>query len=76
MPETSPVEPGITFAPALYYKITATDKNPDCINLDETFEVGEFYSNDGHNLVVQCGRCGKLMTITSATLLDPQPEIV
>lgn len=76
MAETSPVEPGIVFAPATYYSITATDKNPDCVNLDKTFAVPEFYSNDGHNLVVACGLCSKLMTITSATLLVPQPEIV
>ncbi|MFJ1900545.1 hypothetical protein [Streptomyces sp. NPDC088115] len=76
MAPTSPVTPGITFGPALYYEITATDTNPDCVNYEKSFEVGEFYSNDGHNLVVQCGLCAQLMTITSATLLDPQPEIV
>ncbi|MER5277820.1 hypothetical protein ABT025_18955 [Streptomyces sp. NPDC002809] len=76
MAATSPVEPGIVFAPSTYYSITATDKNPECVNFGKTFEVSQFYSNDGHNLVVGCGLCGELMTITSATLLDPQPEIV
>ncbi|MFG2677061.1 hypothetical protein [Streptomyces sp. NPDC048445] len=73
---TSPLDPGVTFIPATYYSVTATDKNPDCVNLNKTFEVTQFYSNDGHNLVVACGLCGQLMTITSASILDPQPEVV
>ncbi|MFI6653288.1 hypothetical protein ACIBI8_37570 [Streptomyces sp. NPDC050529] len=76
MAATSPLAPGVTFIPATYYAVTATDLNPDCVNLDKTFEVTEFYSNDGHNVVVACGLCGQLMTILTATLLDPQPEIV
>ncbi|WP_331728907.1 hypothetical protein OG693_38995 (plasmid) [Streptomyces sp. NBC_01259] len=76
MAAVSPLAPGITFDPATFYAITATDTNPECENIGKTFEVSELYSNDGHNIVIVCGLCNHLMTITSATVLDPQPELV
>lgn len=69
----------VTFQPALYYKVTARDDNPDCVNYYETsgeiFTVPEFYSNAGTNCYVQCGVCRQHMEILTAELLDPQPEV-
>jgi hypothetical protein len=65
----------VTFQPAMYYEVTARDNNADCVNYEQTFTVPEFYSNDGTNCYVQCGRCGQHMEILTATLLDPQPEV-
>ncbi|MEU6925467.1 hypothetical protein [Streptomyces sp. NPDC046631] len=76
MPATSPVADGITFEPATYYSATVTDTNPDCENIGKTFDIAELYSNDGHIITVQCGLCSQLMTITSATRLNPQPEVM
>lgn len=65
----------VTFQPALYYDVTARDDNEACENYGKTFEVNPFYSNAGTNCYVQCGLCRHNMTITTATLLDPQPEV-
>ncbi|MFJ5294539.1 hypothetical protein [Streptomyces sp. NPDC088348] len=71
---TSPIVDGLTFIPAMYYKATAEDTNPDCENYEQTFDLADLYSNNGTNILVQCGLCGQPMTVTSATILDPQPE--
>lgn len=73
-PEPLPVPDPIVFQPAMYYSAVARDDNPDCANYAETFEIPELYSNGGRP-IVECGRCRKPMTIMSATLLDPQPEV-
>lgn len=64
------------FQPATYYDITARDNNPDCVNFEEVFTISEFYSNGGSNCFVQCGRCKQHMEILTATVMDPQPEVV
>ena len=64
----------ITFEPALWYDVTARDDNEACANFGKTFEVNPCYSNAG-TVVIQCGLCKHNMTIVSATLLDPQPEM-
>jgi hypothetical protein len=75
-PEPLPVPDPITFLPAMYYAAVVRDDNPNCPNYAHTFEVPELYSNGGNPTVV-CGLrvCRKPMTIMSATLLDPQPEV-
>ncbi|MFJ1827365.1 hypothetical protein [Streptomyces sp. NPDC088178] len=73
---TSPVADGVTFQPNLYYATTQRDNNPDCDNYNKVFEAAEFYSNDGVHVVIYCGRCGQLMEILTAALLDPQPEVM
>lgn len=65
----------VTFEPAKWYEVTARDDNPECENFEKTFDVNPFYSNNGINCFVQCGLCKQHMTIVSATLLDPQPEL-
>lgn len=65
----------VTFEPAKWYAVTARDDNPDCRNSGKEFEVNPFYSNAGTNCFVECGLCRQKMTIISATLLDPQPEL-
>ncbi|MEV8046373.1 hypothetical protein AB0P02_21370 [Streptomyces griseoluteus] len=65
---------GFTFDPFTYYDITIRDDNSACINYGQTFDAPCVYSNAGVPRV-QCGRCGKPMTITAATRLDPQPEM-
>jgi hypothetical protein len=64
----------VTFQPALWYTVTAQDDNPDCGNLGETFEVNPCYSNGGA-VTIECGLCRQPMTIVSATLLAPQPQM-
>jgi hypothetical protein len=73
-PEPLPVPEPIVFLPAMYYSATVRDDNTACANYAETFEIQELYTNGGNPIVV-CGRCRKPMTIMSATLLDPQPEV-
>ena len=75
MSGTSPLAPGVSFEPALYYAVTATDTNPACVNYEGVFPVAEFYSNDGVHCGVECGRCMQMMTILTAELLDPQPIV-
>jgi len=65
----------VTFEPALYYEVTARDNNEACRNYELTFDVPQFYSNDGVHCSVQCGVCAQPMEILTATLLDPQPEV-
>jgi hypothetical protein len=66
----------IVFQPALYYSVTARDDNPGCENSGsgQEFVVDPCYSNGG-TVIVECGLCKTVMTLVSATLLDPQPEI-
>ena len=73
-PEPLPVPDPIVFLPAMYYAAVVRDDNPDCANYAKEFEVPELYSNGGKPIVV-CGLCRHAMTIMSATLLDPQPEV-
>ncbi|MGW1134548.1 hypothetical protein [Streptomyces griseoluteus] len=70
----SPSVDGFNFDPATFYDITVRDDNAACINYEQTFDVSCVYSNAGVPRV-QCGRCGKPMTIIAATRLDPQPEM-
>ena len=65
----------VTFQPSLYYEVTARDNNEACRNYEQTFDVPQFYSNDGIHCYVQCGICRQNMEILTATLLDPQPEV-
>lgn len=65
----------VTFEPALYYEVTARDDNESCRNYGVTFTVAEFYSNGAVDCHVTCGVCRQRMTILTATLLDPQPEV-
>jgi hypothetical protein len=65
----------VTFQPALYYAVTVRDNNEACRNYEQTFEVAEFYSNDGVHCYVTCGICRQRMEILTAVLLDPQPEV-
>ncbi|MDX3746704.1 hypothetical protein [Streptomyces sp. AK08-02] len=62
------------FEPALWYSVVARDDNEACTNSGTEFEVNPCYSNAG-TVVVECGRCRQPMTIVSAVLLDPQPEV-
>ncbi|MFG3586631.1 hypothetical protein [Streptomyces sp. NPDC047990] len=64
----------ITFLPALWYAVTARDDNEACENYGQEFEVNPCYSNGG-KVIVDCGLCGKPMTLVTATLLAPQPEM-
>ncbi|MER8220350.1 hypothetical protein ABTZ58_07080 [Streptomyces sp. NPDC094143] len=73
-PPPLPVPDPITFLPAMYYAAVVRDDNTACVNYARTFDVPELYSNAGSPNVV-CGRCRQPMTIMSATLLDPQPEV-
>lgn len=65
----------VTFEPAKWYEVTARDNNQACRNYEQTFDIPEFYSNDGIQCYVQCGVCGQRMEILTATLLNPQPEV-
>ncbi|MFH9977954.1 hypothetical protein ACH4ND_01575 [Streptomyces sp. NPDC017179] len=69
-------ESDVTFEPAKWYEITARDNTETCRNSGKEFTFNPFYSNDGRYVPVQCGVCGQPMEITSAVLLDPQPEVV
>jgi len=64
------------FEPALWYSVTAQDDNDACENSADgkTFEVNPCYSNGG-KVIIDCGLCHQSMTILSATLLDPQPDV-
>lgn len=65
----------ITFEPAKWYDVTARDDNENCEqNYGRDFEVTPCYSNGG-TVVIQCGLCHHNMTLVSAVLLNPQPEI-
>jgi hypothetical protein len=65
----------VTFQPALWYSVTARDDNAECEeNSGREFEVNPCYSNGGR-VIVECGLCKQPMTLVSATLLAPQPEI-
>lgn len=66
----------VRFEPALWYAVTARDDNEACENSadGQTFEVNPCYSNGG-TVIIDCGLCREPMTIVSATLLDPQPEM-
>jgi hypothetical protein len=64
----------VTFQPGLWYTVTARDDNDACENSGKEFEVNPCYSNGGR-VVIDCGLCRKPMTLVSATLLDPQPEV-
>jgi hypothetical protein len=64
----------VTFQPGLWYDVTARDDNPDCVNFGKEFEVNPCYSNGGI-VIIECGLCKQNMTITAATLLDPQPIV-
>ena len=70
---SQPVEP-VTFEPALWYAVTVRDDNEECENFTKEFPVNPCYSNGG-TVVIECGLCKHNMTIVSATLLDPQPEV-
>jgi hypothetical protein len=60
--------------PAMYYDVTVRDDTETCENFGKTFEVNPCYSNGG-TFNIECGLCKQPMTIVSATLLDPQPEV-
>lgn len=62
------------FEPAKWYDVTARDDNEACGNAGREFEVNPCYSNGGI-VVVECGLCRQSMTLVSAVLLDPQPEV-
>lgn len=64
----------VTFQPALWYAVTARDDNPECVNSGQEFEVNPCYSNGG-TVVIECGLCRTHMTLVSATLLTPQPQV-
>jgi hypothetical protein len=64
----------VTFQPALWYSVTARDDNDACDNAGQGFEVNPCYSNGG-TVVIECGLCKQPMTIASATLLVPQPQM-
>ncbi|MFE4697298.1 hypothetical protein ACFRIC_09410 [Streptomyces sp. NPDC056738] len=64
----------VTFQPGLWYSVTAQDVSEACENYNQEFEVNPCYSNGGH-VVVECGLCQAPMTLVSATLLDPQPQM-
>lgn len=64
----------VVFQPGLWYAVTARDDNEACDNSGKEFEVNPCYSNGG-KVVIDCGLCRQAMTITTATLLDPQPEV-
>ncbi|MFF4536533.1 hypothetical protein [Streptomyces aureus] len=64
----------VTFQPALWYTVTARDANDACENSGQEFTVDPCYSNGG-TVVVECGLCKQAMTIVSATLLTPQPQM-
>lgn len=66
--------PPITFQPAMWYDVTARDDNAACTNYGKQFDVNPCYSNGG-TVIIQCGLCKQNMTITSATLLNPQPQV-
>ncbi|MGW5582790.1 hypothetical protein [Streptomyces sp. NPDC003857] len=65
----------VSFEPATWYDVIARDDNEACSNNGQEFEVNPMYSNDGIHVRVECGLCRQDMTIVSATLLDPQPEM-
>ncbi|MFF5186474.1 hypothetical protein ACFY30_22305 [Streptomyces sp. NPDC000345] len=60
--------------PATWYAVTVRDDNEACENHGQEFEVNPCYSNAG-TLTIQCGRCRQPMTIVSAVVLNPQPEM-
>jgi hypothetical protein len=64
----------VTFQPGLWYAVTAKDDNEACENYDQEFVVDPCYSNGGL-VVIKCGLCRVPMTLVSATLLDPQPQM-
>jgi hypothetical protein len=64
----------IELEPAKWYSVTARDDTEGCPNEGQQFEVNPLYSNAG-TAHVECGLCRQDMTILSATLLDPQPEM-
>jgi hypothetical protein len=70
---STPSEP-ITLEPALWYDVTVRDDNEECENYGKEFQVNPCYSNAG-TVLIQCGKCKHTMTMVSATLLDPQPEV-
>lgn len=66
----------IEFEPSKWYAVTVRDDTEGCSNAGREFEVNPLYSNAGTATVhVECGLCRQDMTIVSATLLDPQPEM-
>jgi hypothetical protein len=69
---STPVE--LPLQPATWYSGTAQDTTPDCPNQGKTFEFGAFYSNGGYPDIVDY-YCGKPMTLLTADILDPQPEV-
>ncbi|QXE36218.1 hypothetical protein KQY30_20185 [Streptomyces sp. GMY02] len=71
-PQPEPDPP--VFEPALYYRVTARDVTPACVNFEKVFVIDPCYSNGGHPRV-GCGMCGKDMVLLSGQLLDPQPEV-
>ncbi|MBM9621038.1 hypothetical protein ACFQ60_22315 [Streptomyces zhihengii] len=77
-PADVPTEPQpIVWQPYLYYRVTARDDNEDCVNYEQVFLCEPFYSNDGAPIRTRavCGRCGHDMTLLTAELLVPQPEV-
>jgi hypothetical protein len=66
--------PAPVFEPALWYAVVARDDNETCTNFGKEFEVNPCYSNGGI-VVIECGLCRQHMTLVSAVLLDPQPEM-
>lgn len=72
-PVPEPTTP-VTFQPGMWYSATAVCKTVGCPNQNTVMDVAELYSNNGTNVVINCGLCSKPATILSATLLDPQPD--
>ena len=66
--------PAPVFEPALWYSVVARDDNETCTNFGKEFTVDPCYSNGGI-VVIECGLCKQPMTLVSAVLLDPQPEV-
>ncbi|MGW4784239.1 hypothetical protein [Streptomyces sp. NPDC004230] len=59
--------------PAMWYAVQAQDNTETCENFGKVFDVNPFYSNDGIQVLIECGLCRQPMEMISATLLDPQP---
>jgi hypothetical protein len=66
----------VEFEPAMWYDATTQCLTPTCPNLDKIWDINPLYSNAGNDVRVVCGLCSNDMTILTATLLDPQPEVV
>jgi hypothetical protein len=69
---STPIPP-LPLEPATWYELTAECRTEDCSRYGIPVTLPEQYSNDGIYIPIQCAPCTKLMLITEATKLDPQP---